>query len=621
MKLRKSCYDPAFCRMGFKRFAPLVILYTLVLVLLTLANVNLGQNLYGDITTSLHVFYQYSMLLQFVFAFVLVQLLLGDLYTPRLCYAIHSLPVTRGGWFGTQVIQGILSVIPGILISGGMMAASMTRFRVLIPVWMGISLLYFLFFFGLALLCGVGAGNRMGMAVLYGLTNFFGLVISWARLKIFAPLIYGMYIPNTKVFLCPISTLLNSEIFQAHYVSQTLPAPKDGPTANYQASFFDCQSVDRIEFVPKSILTVVVFAVLGCITIFLAMKLLNRRKPECAGDLLAFPKTAPVILVLTSLCAGVVFHAVSSLFEWNTGYVMMAIGLVVGYYGCLMLQKRQVNVFTLKSFLPLAAMAGAVMLALSITGLDLFGATYRIPEADQIVSVELRVPSGYYDTFYATEDEDIEKVLTLHWDALEEHRVTESARPLPERIFGNEEEELEYEKEDGTLEWTGRMYIVYNLKNSSTLCRSYQYHESVPHLNILREIYSMPEFVFNEFGIENIPKTRDDILAILDQAKLVQLRCWHDQNDLGYLWDKTVDIPTRAEWEQLVDAMLEDAGNGSLAQPYALHPGQDCQDRISIILPANYYDGMTSLDICLFSDCVNTLNWLIDHGYHGQLPE
>ena len=82
-----------------------------------------------------------------------------------------------------------------------------------------------------------------------------------------------------------------------------------------------------------------------------------------------------------------------------------------------------------------------------------------------------------------------------------------------------------------------------------------------------------------------------------------------------------MDIPTRAEWEQLVDAMLEDAANGSLAQPYALHPGQDYQDRISIILPANYYDGMTSLDICLFSDCVNTLNWLIDHGYHGQLPE
>ena len=459
----------------------------------------------------------------------------------------------------------------------------------------------------------------MGMAVLYGLANFFGLVVSWARLKIFAPLIYGMYIPNTKVLFCPISTLLNSEIFQAHYVSQTLPAPKDGPTAYYEASFFDCESVDRIEFVPKSILTVVFFASLGCIAIFLAMKLLQHRKPECAGDLLAFPKTAPVILVLTSLCSGVMFHGVSSLFGWSIGYLMMAIGLTVGYYGCLMLQKRQVNVFTLKHFLPLAVMAAAGVLALGITGLDLFGATYRIPEADQIESVELRIPRNYYDTFYASQPEDIEKVLTLHRDTLEEHRVIENARPLLERIFGNEEEALEYEKEDGSLERTGQMYLVYNLKNGSTLCRSYQYHESIPHLDILREIYSRPEFVFNEFGLEIIPESRSDILTILDQAKLVQLNCWHGENDLGYLRDKTVDIPNREEWEQLVDAMLEDAKTGSLAQPYSLHPGQDYQDYINIILPASYYDGMTSLNISIYSDCVNTLNWLVEHGYHDPI--
>ena len=619
MKLKKSCYDPAFCRMGFKRFAPLGILYTLVLVLLTLANVNLGKDMNTTAVYGIYQLFQWSVILHFGYAFILTALLLGDLYTPRLCFAIHALPVTRGGWFGTQVIQGILSVIPGILISGGLMAASMTRFRVLIPVWMGVSLLYFLFFFGLALLCGVGAGNRMGMAVLYGLANFFGLVVSWARLKIFAPLIYGMYIPNTKVLFCPMSTLLNSEIFQAHYVSQTLPAPKDGPTAYYEASFFDCESVDRIEFVPKSILTVVFFAALGCIAIFLAMKLLQHRKPECAGDLLAFPKTAPVILVLTSLCSGVVFHGVSNLFGWSIGYLMMAIGLTVGYYGCLMLQKRQVNVFTLKHFLPLAVMAAAGVLALGITGLDLFGATYRIPEADQIESVELRIPHNYYDTFYASQAEDIEKVLTLHRDTLDEHRVIENARPLLERIFGNEEEALEYEKEDGSLERTGQMYLVYNLKNGSTLCRSYQYHESIPHLDILREIFSRPEFVFNEFGLEIIPESRSDILTILDQAKLVQLNCWHGENDLGYLRDKTVDIPNREEWEQLVDAMLEDAKNGSLAQPYALHPGQDYQDYINIILPASYYDGMTNLNISIYSDCVNTLNWLVEHGYHDPI--
>ena len=44
MKLKRACYDPAFCRMGFRRFAPLGILYTLVLMLLTLVSVNLGRD-------------------------------------------------------------------------------------------------------------------------------------------------------------------------------------------------------------------------------------------------------------------------------------------------------------------------------------------------------------------------------------------------------------------------------------------------------------------------------------------------------------------------------------------------------------------------------------------------
>ena len=102
MKLKKSCYDPAFCRMGFKRFAPIGMLYTLVMALMTLAYINMGQKLSSNVVYSMYTLLQYTAVCQFAYAFVLTQLLLGDLYTPRLCYAIHSLPVTRGGWFGTQ---------------------------------------------------------------------------------------------------------------------------------------------------------------------------------------------------------------------------------------------------------------------------------------------------------------------------------------------------------------------------------------------------------------------------------------------------------------------------------------------------------------------------------------
>ena len=93
---------------------------------------------------------------------------------------------------------------------------------------------------------------------------------------------------------------------------------------------------------------------------------------------------------------------------------MLALGLVVGYYLCIMLLKRQVNVFTGKSLLPLAAMAGGVFLVLGVTGLDLFGVTDKLPQVEQVQQVTLRVPYGYYDSFTAETPEDIQKVLTLH---------------------------------------------------------------------------------------------------------------------------------------------------------------------------------------------------------------
>lgn len=614
MKLKKACYDPAFCRMGWKRFGPLAILYTLVLVLLTLSNVNLGRDMYGNILTSLYVFFQYTLVLNFAYAFVLVQLLLGDLYTPRLCYAIHSLPVTRGGWFGTQVIHGILSVIPGILISGGLMAASMTRFRELIPIWMGVSMLQYLFFLGLSLLCGVCAGNRMGMAVLYGLANFFGIVISWARLKIFAPLIYGMYLPDARMLLCPISEMVTKEIFKTEYLQTVVRAGEDGPTA-----YFSCEDVASMTIQPDGILTAVFYAILGCIAIFLAVKLLQKRKPECAGDLLAFRVTEPVILVLCTLSAGVVFHAVSNLFDWSIGYVMLFLGLALGYYICLMLLKRQVNVFTGKSLLPLAAMVCLTVLALGITGLDLFGTTYKLPEAEDVQQVELRVPLvGYHDSFTAETPEDIQKVLTLHQDMLEEHRREEAQRPILERIFGNEEAYQEHLKEDGTAELSGQMFLTYTMQDGSTLCRSYQFHETIPNLAILQDIYSQPEYVFSDFGLEIF--SEQDVRALLEKTEFIQLTCWHDQEQRGYYQDKTLRIP-KEDWNSLLEAMLEDGKNGNMAQNAVLHPSCNYLDYIALYYPASYFEGLDTHSINVYSDSTNTLNWLIDHGYHDEITE
>lgn len=615
MKLNKACYDPAFCRMNVKRFAPASILYALALALLTLSNVNLGSNLYGNILSSLESFFQFTAILNFAYAFILAQLLLGDLYSPKICYAIHSLPVTRGGWFGTQVIHGILSVIPGILLSGGMMALSMTRFRVLIPVWMGIGLLEHLFFLGLSFLCGVLAGNRFGMTALYGIANFFGIVLYWTRVKILAPLIYGMYLPGPHLTFCPISGLLSKEIFVYEYQSSVTRELLDGPMV-----FFDCNDVTRMTIEKSGILNVVIYAVAGCVLLFLAMKLLKHRKPESAGDFLAFRKLEPVMLVLCTFSAGVFFHAVSDAFDWSIGYVMLFLGLILGYYVCLMFLKRQVNVFSARSLLPLAGMAGAVLVLLTATGLNLFGITYRIPEAEQIQSASLRIPISYHDTYTTEEPGGIADILTLQHDALEEHRLREASLSLPERIFGDEERDIEFTDAEGNAERAGRMYITYQLKNGSVINRCYLYHESSPNLNILQRIFSQPEFVFSGFGFDVFSEA--DVRKMLEDTLAVRLSCWHDIDGGSkyYVDNKTVTIP-QEDWSSLLDAMMADSEAGTLSQGYSLHPGSDYADEICFIHPSSYYDGMDSLSISLFEDTQNTLRWLIDHGYHDEIKD
>lgn len=613
MKLKQACYDPAFCRSGMKRFAPLGILYTLALVLLTVGTVNLGQNMHGNVVNSFYTFFDLTLVFHFTYAVVLVQLLLGDLYTPRLCYAIYSLPVTRGGWFGTQVIHGILSVIPGILISGGLMAVSMTRFRVLIPLWMGISMLQFLFFFGTALLCGVCAGNRIGMAMLYGIVNFGALFVVWARMKIFSPLIYGMYIPDASTRLSPIMAMTNCPIFEPQYSGTYVRSDRDGPTA-----YFESRDILSIEFSSKAIWMVVLFAALGCLAIFLAVKLLQRRKPECAGDLLAFPIMKPVILVLCTLFSGIVFHAISSIFEWSMGYLMLAIGLMVGYYGCLMLLKRQVNVFTGRSFLPLAVMGAAVLISLTCTGLDLFGTTYRIPEADEVEKAELRIPVNYSDTYTATEAADIENILTLQRDALEEHRQREVARPILERIFGSEEKEITFEKGVDEFERAGRMYITYTLKNGSTINRCYLFHETSPHLEILQRIFSQPEYVFVDYN-ESWYSPDTGLEKLLERTNIIQVRCWHDEGQ--FVQEKVFNITESEDWAGLLDAMLADCEASNLSQAYVLHPDDTFRDNINIYYQSTRYEGSECLSLEVYTACENTLNWLVEHGFHDEITD
>ena len=165
MKLKKTCYDPAISRVTVKRYGLVGVLYTIGIILITVGYINPVH--YGEALSDVQELCITMPFINLVYAALLTQLLLGDLYSPRLSHGLRSLPITPGGWFGTQVILGIVSVLPGILISGIILATMLTAYRIYILVFLGYAFLSFLFFYGAALLCAVCAGNRLGMLLLY----------------------------------------------------------------------------------------------------------------------------------------------------------------------------------------------------------------------------------------------------------------------------------------------------------------------------------------------------------------------------------------------------------------------------------------------------------------------
>lgn len=612
MKSKTSCYDPAISHATLKRFAPLCLLYTIGLILLTVGSVRPNNDFCNGVVNIIDMLCTNVPLCNLVYAAILSQLLMGDLYTPRLSYALYSLPVTLGGWYGTQVILGILSVIPGILLSGCILLLKLSAFQVTAAFFMASAFLSFLFFFGVSLLSSVCAGNRIGMLLIYGIINFGGLFYGWTKMKILCPLLYGIYIPNYTATAAPIVDMCSKDAYTVIY-KDVPPSYDDGPVAYFNAE------VDHLEF-NNFLWIMLAYAVVGCIVIALAMYLLRRRKPECAGDLLAFHVTAPVLLVICSVFCGILFHVISDNFGWSMGYPMLFTGMIVGYYATLMLLRRQVNVFSRKSLLPLAMILLVSLTGITATGLDLFGITYRIPDASQVDQVTLALWGSNSNMLTSSDPDDIALAIQVQTESLNYQKEVEHARPLLERIYGSEEDAPHLD-EANAQESTCGVKILYKLKNGKQLQRLYFIYGSFDCTSSLEATFSSPEYVFSQstsLSMENQPfineERKFDPQALIDCLQGVRLYCWHASDEIS---GESVNCRIAdADVPGLIDAILKDCEAKNIAQNYIFHTGEHYADSLVFYYTVPRLPYSLNCDISLYSANTNTLNYLTEHGYH-----
>lgn len=601
MKSRTSFFNKTVFKKDVTRFAPAwgAYLIILLLALISMADRSYAYYRVQNVQTSIQVMSWVNL----IYGAVVAQLLLGDLYNARMCNALHALPVKRETWFGTHLASGMAySVLPNLLVA--LIALPVMRLEngwSVVFWWLLASELQYIFFFGVAVLCVMLSGNRLGMLALYAMINFAGLAAGWLASAIYEPLLYGV--------------MLNVDAFT--------PFSPVGQFMLYGLVEIDCETVrDAFDnFMYYELHGVgpgegwgymAICAAVGVAALIGALVLYRKRKLECAGDFVAFVPMAPVVLVLVTLFAGGVFHLFGDVFGMGIKYVLIFCGMAVGFFSCRMMLLRTTRVFQKKAFLGCGAVMAVFALTLVLTAWDPAGITRYIPDGEEVESVTVsRSFSLYYHSespFTVTEAEDIEAILGVHADCIDHTADTPPA---------------DMEESYASLS----LRIEYKLKNGKTVNRFYQVQPMTEAGQVLKGYFTTPECVLG------FPPERVGEMADLIRYFYVQGQEAKDYN------------PGEFDMEGLLSAIVADCEAGNMAQFNMYHYpsnfdllGYDETEMDDIIACleigfereilesgtqeyvreiAGYSSNlspMTYRSLRVYRSCENTLRWLDGHG-------
>ena len=180
MKLRTSSYKRTWFLKNITRFMPFWVLYTLCLLLgLVLLT---GEREPCYFIMNLAACARVMAVVNLFYGLLTAELLFGDLFDSRMCSGLHSLPIRRTEIFRINILSGLLfSLVPTAIMTLFALPLAMgsrVPHAVQVPLyWFAAANLEYLFFFGLAVLSAMLAGNRFSAAVIYGILNFGSLLI------------------------------------------------------------------------------------------------------------------------------------------------------------------------------------------------------------------------------------------------------------------------------------------------------------------------------------------------------------------------------------------------------------------------------------------------------------
>lgn len=556
MKSRTSSCKKTALRKDFSRFWPVWAGYILTLIVIQMmqSNGDLGFWYVANIGECIGI----MGIVNCVYGLVVALMLFGDLFQTRLCNGIHSLPLRREQWFGIHVQAGILfSVIPTAVMLPLSETIVFLYSEVVtgwqIPLlWFAAANIQYLFFFGLAVFCVMCAGSRFAATVVYGIVNFASLLLYALVDLIYTPLLFGVVTQSDPfVLLCPVGKIVATRFIDVSRL-------KTGGTYIDEFGIEQQEIIGSFDIRFENWIYILVLAVIGIVLMLLARRMYQKRALECAGDFLAVRWLEPAFQVVFSVLCMAGFYAVFALFfgfSSRNHYLLLVIGLLVGWFAGRMFLERSTRVFRLKNFLGLALVAAAIGASLLVTKMDVFGISDWIPAREEIKQASIHMS---HQAFFSTQEpEEVADILRLHEAALAEHT---SVHPDYSDDYYNTNVEqrpayitVNYHMKNGSL--IQREYHILPEGEAGTIAREYcgrltcvVENEAVQNENDFR--YEMSQVTYAEISGNRIPdgllteeflaELAEAIIADCENRSLIQSSVYHPEPILEYGEDGAV---------------------------------------------------------------------------------
>ena len=386
MKSGMSFFNSSVLKKDIFRFAPVWGLYTVYL--LYTHNIQSGVLLFESFRIeSMYWLIRIEAFPLVIYAFICATTLFGDLFTPRLCNALHAMPLRRETWFFTHVAAGLLFAFVPHTVAALLMMPLLGQFAGLAWMWWLGQNGAFLFLFGLAVLCVMCAGNRMGHAVSYLLIGFLPLLVCGIYNLVYASLLQGINADLYSVEILSPLTVLSREYFIWQYTSSAYI---------YQG----LNTKDWLWLAGCAVLSVGLFA--G------ALALYRRRQLEWASDFLPHKALQWTLLIFGS---------------FYTAILIPVAGFFLAFFLIRMLQERTVKVFHRKNWRALGLLTALAAFTIGLTLLDPLGVESYIPKEAQIEKAFVGYNEENAD-LVLTDPESIRLVQQLHQYAIEEQEDT-----------------------------------------------------------------------------------------------------------------------------------------------------------------------------------------------------